>query len=125
VGIGTDTPAELLDVRGSIKLHSDGSLFAPGGIENLRVVRGSIDAAGAIIAGTGFACAKLGLGSYRITFTQAFPSTPSIVCTTEFTCNIGIDPATRTNALFDAIIWDNPHTVNVDQAFEFIATGPR
>jgi hypothetical protein len=77
VGIGTTTPNETLDVRGNIKLHLDGSLYAPGGVENLRIIRGTVGANGNTIAGAGFSVKKESTGIYTLTFSPQFSAVPS------------------------------------------------
>ncbi len=76
IGIGTPSPTQTLDVRGAIRLH-DGNLSAPGGVENLRIIRGTIQANGTIAAGSGFTATLVETGTYVITFDAAFPSQPS------------------------------------------------
>jgi hypothetical protein len=82
VGIGTAEPSEKLDVRGNIKLHSDGSLYAPGGIDNLRIIAGRINANGTIVFGSGFSVAKIATGVYEITLDVAFPDALSYTVVT-------------------------------------------
>lgn len=79
VGINTATPAQALDVRGSIKLGDSGELFALGAAPNFRVVAGDVTAAGALNRGTGFGVLPLGTGRYLITFLPAFAATPFVV----------------------------------------------
>src|SRR5262249_52377208 len=54
VGIGTTSPQAKLDVRGDVKLGTNGQLFAPGSEENLRIIRGEVDKDGNIFLGSGF-----------------------------------------------------------------------
>ncbi len=62
VGIGTTTPTAKLDVRGSIRLGSNGELLAASGVENLRMLRGTIDGNGSTTVGTGFTSQRLSEG---------------------------------------------------------------
>lgn len=81
VGIGTSTPQARLDVRGDVKLGNSGQLFATGGEEDLRIVRGTIDLNGNILAGSGFQVFHTITGEYSIIFNTPFSSTPSVVAT--------------------------------------------
>ena len=84
IGVNTNTPAELLDVRGNIKLNSDGGLYAPGGVENLRMVRGNVDPNGNTTAGMGFTVQQIAGGLYDVIFDQPFSSMPSASVTQIF-----------------------------------------
>ena len=125
VGLGTANPNTKLDVRGHIKLGVNGEFFAPGGVENLRILRGRIAGNGTITTGQGFTVAKTGTGAYTVTFTASFASEPTITATPQVglarvaTCtNVGTGSAQfRT---FDAA-----GGAAVDQDFHFIAIGPR
>ena len=79
IGIGTSSPGAKLEVRGDIKLHTDGSLYAPGGVENLRIIRGSINPDASIGAGSGFSSYSPGNYIIIITFSTPFTSPPSII----------------------------------------------
>jgi len=81
VGIGTANPQARLDVRGDVKLGNSGQLFAMGGEEDLRIVRGTVDLNGNILSGSGFQVFHSDTGEYTITFNTSFPSTPSITTT--------------------------------------------
>ena len=83
IGVNTNAPAELLDVRGNIKLNSDGGLFAPGGVENLRMVRGNVDPNGNPTAGLGFTVQQVPV-VLRCYFDQPFSSMPSASVTPDF-----------------------------------------
>ncbi|MEK7711198.1 MAG: hypothetical protein AAB341_04800 [Planctomycetota bacterium] len=81
VGIGTNTPDASLEVRGDIKSGPIGQYFAPGGTENLRILRGEIDGTGdfaTVVNGAGFNAFKLGIGHYRISYYTPFVGRPSV-----------------------------------------------
>jgi hypothetical protein len=81
VGISTANPKAELDVHGDIRLGSAGQLFAPGGEENLRIIRGTIEINGGVVsikAGSGFAVARAASSRYNITFSSAFSGVPTI-----------------------------------------------
>ncbi|HLP84562.1 MAG TPA: hypothetical protein VK157_09445 [Phycisphaerales bacterium] len=78
VGIGTPSPSTLLDVRGDIAMGTNGSLFALAGTEKTLSLRGRILQNGGVFFGSGFTCARIGTGFYRITFNTAFASAPTV-----------------------------------------------
>jgi len=125
VGIGTTAPNDALDVRGNIRLGSTGQLFAPGGVENLRILRGRINAAGGITTGTGFTVSKTGTGAYTVTFTTAFSGEPTITATPQValariaTCT----SVFAGSAQFRTFVATSGAAI--DQDFHFIAIGPR
>src|SRR5436190_11413914 len=81
VGIGTDSPQARLDVRGDVKLGNSGQFFATSGEENLRIVRGTVDANGNILQGSGFQVSHPSTGAYDITFNTPFFALPAFVAT--------------------------------------------
>jgi hypothetical protein len=81
VGIGTNSPNTKLHVRGHVRLGASGELFAPGGVENIRILRGRISGAGGITTGSGFTVTKTGTGAYTVTFTTPFSAEPTITAT--------------------------------------------
>lgn len=68
-----------LRVEGHIKLHTDGSLFAPGGVENLSILAGRVNASGTVLFGKGFSASKSAVGVYNVLFSQQFPQEPIVV----------------------------------------------
>jgi alpha-tubulin suppressor-like RCC1 family protein len=83
VGIGTTTPGARLDVRGDIKLGPSGQYYAPGSGENLRIVRGVLNASGGVIIGSGFTVSHPSTGIYAITFSPAFFSASTVTATAD------------------------------------------
>jgi len=81
VGIGTNIPAEKLDVRGNVKLGGAGELFAMGGVENLRTIVGRVSSGGAVMQGAGYTVGKGGDGEYTLNFNPPFASDPVVVAT--------------------------------------------
>jgi len=79
VGIDTNAPAEKLDVRGNIKLGASGNLFAPGGLDNLRILAGRVNSAGVAVLGSGFSSSRSAAGHYSVTFASTFSSAPVVV----------------------------------------------
>jgi subtilisin-like proprotein convertase family protein len=123
VGIGTTNPVQALDVRGSIALGTTGELRAASGEENLRMLRGTLNASGTIAVGSGFTAFRTGPGTYQVNFTTAFSGAPTVTFT----------PWNASLYVFISGTTNNSVTVNVrntfnaatDAAVNFIAIGPR
>ena len=128
-GIGTSTPAATLDVRGSIRLGSNGQLLAASGEENLGIIRGAINANGQVIRGSGFTSQRVELGKYRITFRTPFASTPTATANVERTivnvAAVGMDigSPTASDATFVVYLGDTESIV--DRIVNFVVVGPR
>lgn len=92
----------------------------------LRIVRGSVTAAGAIDAGTGFTIAKTGTGLYTITFSPAFSAVPSVVASAGTTAGALFakqqNGTTPTSSEFKVVTTTSAAVT--DSAFHFIAAGP-
>ena len=86
VGIGTTSPNAKLQVNGDIRLGTSGQLFATGGQENLRIIRGFIDINGNVGSGTGFTVTQVGPGGYQIVYSTPFNSNdiPVVMVTPNF-----------------------------------------
>ncbi len=133
IGVNTSTPAELLDVRGNIKLNSDGSLFAPGGIENLRMLRGTVDPNGNTLAGIGFTIQPVSGGLYDVVFDAPFSAMPSASVTQIYPDpNFNTHGSSRDNAVINGLSTakmrvltgdDNGNATN--RHFSFVIMGPR
>lgn len=130
VGIGlpaNSAPQTKLDVRGDVKLGSTGQLFAPGGEENLRILRGNLDQAGNIDAGSGFTAARSALGFYTVQFNTPFSATPTVTANCRVflvngICNVtpnSINTQTVTLFVFNSV---NNFT---DALVYFTVIGPR
>jgi hypothetical protein len=124
VGIGTPSPNAKLDVRGDIKLGSTGQFFAPGGEENLRILRGRISGSGGITTGTGFTVSKTGTGAYTVTFTTAFSNQPTVVATPQVALARSVTCTSVLAGSAQFRTWDSASAA-IDQDFHFIAIGPR
>jgi hypothetical protein len=124
IGVGTANPAQALDVRGNIALGATGQLLAPGGVENLRILRGRVSSSGAVATGSGFTATRTGTGRFTVTFTTAFASEATVtvspyVTTPAFAVVAGVLPDSIQVWTFDAA----GNAVNLP--FLFVATGPR
>jgi hypothetical protein len=126
VGIGTTAPQAKLDVRGDVKLGSSGELFAPGGEEKLRIVRGGIlcESTPSIFAGVGFSVSRRNTGDCDIHFDTPFGGQPSITATAyhnAFDASIGgVNTVTA-----EIIVIKRSDGSFTDGRFYFIAIGPR
>lgn len=79
VGIGTESPAQELEVRGDIALGPNGQYFAPGGFQNWAVVAGLVDGGNFVSSGPGWMSAHIsGTGIYDVAFTTPFPKAPIV-----------------------------------------------
>jgi hypothetical protein len=127
VGIGTITPAAMLEVRGDIRLGSNGELRAAAGEENLRIIRGTVAADGTIIAGSGFTVSVPATGVYNITFTKPFVgSVPTITATPELTSTTAIIMTDGADANFVTLkVFRRSDGAVSSEAFHFIAIGTR
>jgi hypothetical protein len=117
-------------VTGNVKLGTDSELFASGAEENLRIVRGTVDLDGTVLAGSGFT-ASLQMSPVRryiITFNKPFAATPAVTCTCNFIDGFSVvvietNGVSATQASMRAF-----QRSNGDDAFclfHFIAVGPR
>ena len=131
VGVGTTAPQAKLDVRGDVKLGSTGQFFAPGGEENLRIIRGAIDASGNIDAGSGFTVSlDLNTEEYCIGFNTPFSGLPVVTAVTHPTSEslfVGNDSFAEIAAISTVrvCIVLRKDGNNIDSPFHFIAVGPR
>jgi hypothetical protein len=128
VGIGTTIPRSKLDVRGAIRLGIDGQLFASGGDEALRIIRGAIDANGQILRGTGFTSERLDVGKYRITFKTPFPGGPPDATATAQRAStlirvVGFDFGSPTSTQVTFVTSNLGSNSFVDVGFSFIVIG--
>jgi len=96
--------------------------------ESLRLVRGSISAAGSVRIGAGFTSTRNGVGQYTITFAPSFTSLPAVV--------VGGNPSPNFSVMMTAWAHSASSTgfqvrvVNssgslIDLGFDFVAIGPR
>ena len=128
IGVGTSTPASKLEVRGDIRLGALGEYFTPAGSENLRIIRGKVNAAGSVVFGTGFTAVHASTGVYNITYTTQFPSGqwPVVTASAESNGTVArfamINTPTHISASIRIV---NGSGTAVDDDFYFIAIGQR
>lgn len=83
LGVNTTDPTRALDVRGEIAFGSSGQ-YSPvaSGSGNTRMLVAVVNQTdGSLVSGSGLTVAKLGVGSFRVTFTSAFSNFPAVVVT--------------------------------------------
>jgi len=111
-------------VNGDIGVSS-ANLLVPGGVENLRILRGRIAGSGIVSSGQGFTVSKTGTGAYTVTFSTPFSTEPSVTATPQI---IGARIVTCTSVLLGSAgfrTFDSTTAAAVDQDFQFIVIGPR
>ena len=124
VGIGTSSPGGKLDVRGDIKLGSSSQYYAPGGVENLKIIRGTVDPAATIYSGTGFTVVRSSTGNYTVIYSQAFASPPTVVVSGGDEILVTSYGWSTTGFLVTTYKNTAPAT-DANAWFTFIAIGPR
>lgn len=123
VGIGTTSPGQALDVRGSIALGTTGELRAASGEENLRMLRGTLNANGTIFVGSGFTASRTGTGTYVVNFNTAFSTLPTITFTPQAaSLYVFVTSTTPSSVTLNV---RNTFNVATDSPVNFIAIGPR
>ena len=123
VGIGTTSPGQALDVRGSIALGTTGELRATSGEENLRMLRGTLNANGTIFVGSGFTASRTGTGTYVVNFNTAFSTLPTITFTPQAaSLYVFVTSTTPSSVTLNV---RNTFNVATDSPVNFIAIGPR
>ncbi|MFM7169413.1 MAG: hypothetical protein ACKOYH_00965 [Cyanobium sp.] len=130
LGIGTDNPSERLEVRGNIKLGTNGTYFGVGCLDNWRMIAGRVDVNGTRADGSGFTSSRLSDGRYEITFTVGFSSVPVVVATLVAALNqdnfLTIENLSSTSFILQSMDDEPGRERSVqDSAFNFIALGPR
>ena len=125
VGIGTANPQTALQVNGGIRFGAGGASYPPAGLEDLRIVRGVVSAAGTILAGSGFTVTYTGLGAYTVTFDTAFAGLPTISATVQS----GLSRLVTSTSVGAGSAQFRTFISNIaaaaDHQFHFIAIGPR
>jgi len=120
----------MVDSVGNVRLGANTQLSAPGGEENLRILRGTVDKTGAILAGSGFTATRTTSSRYSIVFDTPLPSPPSVTITANFTQTDGpqLDPTSGIASTDFAVRVSDFFIVSPgtgrDRGFNFIAAGP-
>jgi hypothetical protein len=108
---------------------SSGVNFPAAGIENLRVVRGSVAASGSSLSGGGYSVSHPVTGFYQITFSPDFNGHPVVTASADVNSSGEHRYATVSTPNFDdpigVFIQDIPTGNLVDNKFNFIAIGGR
>ncbi len=88
----------------------------------LRIVRGSVLAAGTLVAGEGFTSAKDSTGLYSVTFTVPFTEVPVIVASTD-TTSPNFIAVSASDEFPTEVRTYNSSGILADRGFSFIAMG--
>jgi hypothetical protein len=124
VGINTNSPASPLTVNGAVQFGSGGGIYAAGGSEALRIVRGTVSSIGGIVAGIGFTVpSHPNPGAYTIAFNTPFSAPPSISVTGVESPALAGASITTSNFNVQIVAFPNGSGINGD--FNFIAIGPQ
>ncbi len=123
VGIGTTNPVQRLDVRGSIALGANGELRAASGVEDLRMLRGTLTSTGAISAGQGFTAFRSATGVYFVGYDTPFSGEPTVTASAFGSTLIVNVAASGPNGV--TLTVRNPVAIPTDAAVNFIVMGPR
>jgi hypothetical protein len=109
-----------LYVSGTIRNGSDQATVAP---ESLRIIRGIVDAQGALYRGTGYTVSKTGTGQFHIVWATPFSDIPTMTVTP----NVGGCGLTAGEFTYAATadVWIGSGSTPVDYGFQFIAIGPK
>lgn len=121
VGIGTTSPTNALQVNGNIQMGPGGANYASSSQENLRIIRGTVNANGSIFAGSGFTLQHVATGHWRVLFNTPYSGNPT--ATVSCLKAIGNVNAYSTSS-FDVVMSNTAGTL-VDDGFSFIAMGPQ
>jgi len=85
LGVGVAAPAAGI-IESSGAINAGGLAYAAGGFkqpgtggETLKIIRGIVDSAGAVIEGSGFTALRNSTGNFTITFSTAFSDIPSFI----------------------------------------------
>ncbi|HAB19620.1 MAG TPA: hypothetical protein DCE44_24705, partial [Verrucomicrobiales bacterium] len=69
------------DTAGNVRIGANAELHATSGEENLRIVRGVVNAEGGIMEGAGFTVSVINNGDFNIRFNPPFASAPAVTVT--------------------------------------------
>jgi hypothetical protein len=123
VGIGTNTPTAKLQVKGDIKLGTNGALFAVAGPESLRILRGVVNSVGTNLFGAGYTVAHTGAGAYTLTFATSFADVPAVTVTAQSGASFSATCTSVSAGSAGIRTWAG--NVATDNQFDFIAIGPK
>jgi hypothetical protein len=131
LGVNVAAPAAGV-IQNSGNIEAGGYVYAPNGFkqpgtggETLKMIRGIISSAGAVLEGTGYSVVRNSLGNYTVTFSTAFSDTPSFfiegLTVTTFGITHGIVSASTTQVNYVLEITG----VQADKEHHILAIGPK
>ncbi len=117
----------VVEENGNVRLGANTALYAPGGEENLRIIRGTVHGSSAtIISGGGFQVTRNGAGKYTITFNTPFLDTPTVTVTPHLAVYVRvINTESITPDYVNIGVYLRDDGSYVDGTFNLIAIGAR
>jgi len=100
-----------------------GELRAASGEENLRMLRGTLNANGTIALGAGFLATRAGTGTYQVNFNPAFSGVPTVTVTPQGASLYVFVSGTTAGATFINV--RNTFNTATDAVVNFIVLGAR
>jgi H-type lectin domain len=132
IAVATITSSNMssnIDLPGSFVQVANQNVMtsATNATHGLQVIRGTVNAAGALSAGEGFSVSRPSTGVYSITFSTSFSDTPVIIGGLSTLSGVGVfiaDVTAVSNTGFTMVMY-NSSSAAVNQSFSFIAMGQR
>ena len=109
-----------MKVSGDVTLGANGQLFAAGGEENLRIVRGAVGPNANVLLGSGFSVQQGLPGDYTIHFNTPFSAVPVVT----ISADVGFAHIACT-ARTCSVLTLNTVPIGASLSLNFIAAGPR
>ena len=118
----TDTDTQLSEAQVDTYVSNNGY---PTGVENLKIIQGTISPSGVILGGSGFTVVKNGTGDFKITFNSSFAGYPAVTYSTNYYPNIIVSNVLSVNSVSLLVKNTSGTVVDPNVWFSFIAIGKR